>query len=174
MVKIKEIMKKHVVTAPTSVTLSDAAKIMTNNRIGSVVLVEKNKAVGIVTTEDITHAVAKGLDIKKTKIPGREKKKFLTAGPEDDLLKVTMLMVKAGIKRVPIVSGDKLVGIVTDKELLLTSPGLINVLSEKLKARISRVANPYEEISGICEECEDYSDSLVSVAGRWVCEECRE
>ncbi len=174
MVKIKEIMKSHVVTASTKITVSAAAKVMTNNRVGSVVIMEKNRPVGIVTTEDITHAVAKGMEIRKAKAFGLGKKMFLTAGPDDDILKVTRLMVKAGVKRVPIVLSGKLVGIVTDKELLLTSPELIDILSEKLKARVERVANPYEEISGICEECEDYSDGLVNVSGRWVCEACRE
>jgi CBS domain-containing protein len=176
MVKVKEIMKKYVITVEPDLTMSDAAKIMSNNRIGSVIVMKNNKPVDIITTDDITTVVARGLDPKKLKIKNfkkREKKKFITASPDEDILKVTKLMVKEGIKRVPIVKNGKLIGIVSDKEILSASPELIDILSEKLKARIERVAEPGETISGICEDCEAYSDSLVNVGGRWLCEECR-
>lgn len=176
MVKVREIMKKYVITVDPDVTMSDAAKIMSNNRIGSVIVMEDDKPVDIITTEDITTLVARGLNPKKTKIKDfekKDKKKFITASPDEDVLKVTKMMVKEGIKRVPIVERGKLVGIVSDKEILSTSPELIDILSEKLKARIERVAEPGETISGICENCEAYSDNLTNIDGRWLCEECR-
>ncbi|MBI4173933.1 MAG: CBS domain-containing protein [Candidatus Aenigmarchaeota archaeon] len=174
MVKVKEIMKRHVVTVSPTISVKDAATIMTNNRIGSVILVDKGRPVGIVTTEDITTVVAKGKDPKKLKVKDIKKERFITVVPEEDILKISRIMVKEGVKRVPVVKDGKLEGIVTDKELLLTSPELIDILSEKLKARVERVANPTESISGICEECSDYSDGLQNIGGRWLCEGCRE
>lgn len=174
MVKVKEIMKKYVVTADPEITISNIAKIMTNNRIGSVVIVKNNKPIGIITSEDITTIVARGMDPKTVKAKDIKKRRFITASPNDDILKVTKIMVKNGVKRLPIVKNGKLLGIVSDKELLSTSPELIDILSEKLKARIERVANPVEIISGICENCESYSDELKNVGGRWLCEGCRE
>lgn len=174
MVKVKDIMKKYVVTADPDVSISNAAKVMTNNRIGSVVLTRKERPVGIITSEDITTVVARGKDPKKTRARELKKRKFISASPEDDVLKVTRLMVKSGVKRLPIIKGGKLVGMVSDKEILSTSPELIDILSEKLKARIERVANPIEAISGICEECESYSDELRNIGGRWLCEGCRQ
>lgn len=50
---------------------------------------------------------------------------------------------------------------------------MIDVLSEKLKARVEMVARPNAVISGICENCEGYSDTLVNLAGRWLCEDCK-
>jgi ribosomal protein L37AE/L43A len=50
---------------------------------------------------------------------------------------------------------------------------MIEVLSEKLRARVEMVASPDERISGMCEECDDYSDDLRNVVGRWVCKQCR-
>lgn len=174
MTNVKEIMKVNVVTVSPEISARDAAKIMTNNRIGSVVIITDSKPLGIFTTENITTIVARGQDPKSVKLKDFTKNKFITASPDDDILKITKLMVKAGVKRIPVVKNGKLVGIVTDKELLTTSPELIDILSEKLKARIERVANPSEEISGICESCESYSDSLRNIAGRWMCDECRE
>ena len=172
--KVKEIMKKYVVTVDPKLTLGDAAKIMTNNRIGSVVVVDKGKPVGIVTNEDVVKIVASGKSPSKIKISDlKPVRKLVTASPDDDMLKVTRIMIKQGVKRIPIINNGKLEGIVSEKEILLVSPELINILSEKLKNRVDRVAKPNESISGICEECEAYSDELKNRGGRWVCEDCR-
>jgi len=174
MVKVNEIMKRSVVTIDPELTLADVAKIMTNNRIGSVIIMEKTKPVGIVTDDDIVGAIARGKDPKKVKVKSLQKKmNFVTASPDEDVLRVTKRMVKTGIKRIPVIKSGKLVGIVSDKEVLLISPELINVLSEKLKMRVDAVANPDQEISGICERCEAYSDNLKNIGGRWLCEDCR-
>ena len=72
------------------------------------------------------------------------------------------------------IKNGKLQGIISDKEVLLTAPELLEIMSEKLRARVDRVAQPDQEISGICEDCESYSDELKSVSGRWLCEDCRQ
>jgi CBS domain-containing protein len=174
MVKVHEIMKRSVVTIDPELTLADVAKIMTNNKVGSVIVMNGANPVGIVTNEDIVGAIARGKDPKKVKVKGLEKKmKFVTASPDDDVLKITKKMVKIGIKRIPVIKDNKLIGIVSDKELLLVSPELINVLSEKLKIRVDAVAQSDQEISGICERCEAYADNLKNIGGRWFCEDCR-
>lgn len=174
MVKIKEIMKKSVVTIDPDLTLADVAKIMTNNRVGSVIVMENSKPVGIVTDDDIVGSIARGQDPKKIKIKKLKKRmRFVTTSPDEDVFKVSKKMVKNGVKRIPVLKDGKLVGIVSDKELLLMSPELIEVLSEKLKMRVDSVARFDQSISGICERCEAYSDELKNVGGRWLCEGCR-
>ncbi len=175
MVKVQEIMKKSVVTVDPELSLSDVAKIMTNNRIGSVIVMEDSKAVGIVTDDDIVGTIARGKDPKKVRVRDLKKRLgFITASPDEDVLRISKRMVKTGVKRVPVIEKGKLIGIISDKELLLMSPELIEVLSEKLKMRVDSVARPDQEISGICERCEAYSDNLKNVGGRWLCEECSE
>jgi CBS domain-containing protein len=174
MVKVKEIMKKYVITVDPEISVSDVAKIMTNNKIGSVILMVNMKPVGIVTADDVVSVVARGQDPKQTTLNDLPKRKLITASPEDDVLKITKRMIKVGVKRMPVLKDGRLEGIVTEKEILLVSPELIDILSEKLKMRVSSVANPDEVISGICETCEAYSDDLQNISGRWLCEDCRE
>ena len=174
MVKVKEIMRTYVVTVGPDFTMDAIAKIMSNNKIGSVVILEKQKPVGIVTSEDIVSVVSKGSSPKKVKAADFLKREFVTASPDDDILKVTKKMVEKGIKRVPILRQGRLEGMLTDKEILISAPEMVDILSEKLKARVEKVAKPDEVISGICEGCEEYSDDLHSVAGRWFCEDCRD
>ncbi|MEM5797796.1 MAG: CBS domain-containing protein [Candidatus Aenigmatarchaeota archaeon] len=173
MIKVQEVMKKGVITANQNITIEQAAKIMTTNKVGSVVIMEGERPVGIVTSEDIVTVVANGLSPKRTKIKDLKKRPLVTAVPSESILDVAKRMVKTGYKRIPVVHGGRLVGIVSDKEILITTPELIDILSEKLKARASIVAAPKQVLSGICENCGGYSDNLKLIAGKWLCEDCR-
>jgi CBS domain-containing protein len=173
MVKVKSIMKTRVITADPGLNISDAAKIMTNNRVGSLVVMRNKRPVGMVTDGDIVGVVASGKNPKVVKIGDIPAKKgFVTASPEESIEQITRKMIKSGVKRVPVIKDGRLLGIVSDKEILLVSPELIDVLSEKLKMRVDAVADPEREISGICEDCGDYSDRLKNVGGSWLCEDC--
>ncbi len=178
MVKVKDIMKRFVVTAEPDITLAEAAKIMTRNRVGSVVIVDEkdhSKPIGMVTNEDVVGAIAAGKDPAKVRAKDIKKRNLFFVSPDEALNNATKKMIKTGCKRMPVVDRNgKLVGIISEKEVVLVSPEMLNILSEKLKMRVESV-NPVEgTISGICEGCEGYSDNLKNVAGKWLCESCRE
>ena len=174
MVAIRNIMRTKVITVSPSASLYTISKILSNNRIGSVVVVDRKKPVRLITESDIVHALAHDKDLKKTKANDLKKKPLVSAHPSEDLLEVARKMIKSGVKRLPIIdSSGKLVGIVSEKEILLAAPELIEVLSEKLKSRLDRVADTGQEISGLCENCGSYSDDLEHTQGRWFCEDCR-
>ncbi len=175
--KVKDVMKRHVVTVDPNMNMSVISKILTNNRIGAVVIVNKGKPIGMVTTNDIVTLIAKDRDPKKVKAGKywkERKRPFLTVPPNESIMKVTKKMIKTGIKRFPVIEDGKLKGIVSTKEILLVSPELIEILSERLKARVDAVARPEQRISGLCEKCGEYSDDLRNIEGRWFCPDCRE
>lgn len=175
MMEVKTVMKKHVVTIDPETTMSIVSKILTNNRIGSVVIMDKGQPVGMVTTNDIVTLVAKDKNLNKIKAGQywKDKKKpFLFVGPDERISKVAKKMIKTGIKRFPVVENGKLKGIISSKEIILVSPELLEILSEKLKAKVDAVARPEQSISGLCERCGEYSSRLRNVNGRWVCSEC--
>ncbi|MEM5871876.1 MAG: CBS domain-containing protein [Candidatus Aenigmatarchaeota archaeon] len=177
MIKVKDVMKKHVITADPNMSMSTIAKILTNNKIGCVVLLENNKPIGIVTTNDIVSLVAKEQNLKKIKAGEywkSLKRPFITISPNESLFKVAKKMIKTGYKRLPVVENNELKGIISTKEVLMVSPELIEILSERLKARAELVARPEQIISGICEICGEYSDNLRNVSGRWICPECKD
>ena len=179
MVRVKEVMKKEVITIAPDRTVSDAAVIMTNNRVGSLVVIDKDgKPVDMVTESDVTTLVAKGLNPKRFKISGLKdiklhKKVLVTANPNDNVLNVAKIMVKNGVKRVPVLDNGKLVGIIADKEILIISPELIEIMSEKIRYKVRAVPGPRQTISGLCEDCGGYSDELRQTRQGWICPECR-
>ena len=176
MVKVKEVMKKRVMTAGLDTNMYEISKTMTKNRIGSVIFLKDGDPIDIVTTDDIVGMVAQGKDPKKTFVKDISKKRrdLLTVSPEDNILAIAKKMIKLGVKRFPVVDKGRLVGIISDKEILLVSPELIEILSEKLKERVESVPGfDSTEMSGLCESCGQYSDELKSIDGIWVCRECR-
>ena len=174
MKKISAIMRFPVITATPEATVDSIARIMTNNRIGAVVIMDNAKPVGIITGDDVVSAVAKGPSAVKSSVRPLLKRPFVSLSPDDDILKATKMMIKQGKKRIPVVKDNKLVGIISEKEILLTAPELLTVLSEKLKASVERVPRQDGQITGLCEECEEYSEELENQNGRWLCEDCRE
>jgi CBS domain-containing protein len=179
-VKVREVMKKDVIKISPDATVADAAKIMTNNRVGSLVVVGNgDEPKDLVTESDVTTVVARGLDPKDVKISDFKKnnikkmKRLVFVKPDDNILQVAKIMVKNGIKRVPVVDKGKLKGIIADKEILLISPELIEIMSEKMKERIAMVPTSDQIISGLCEDCGGYSDDLQQFGNRWICSECR-
>lgn len=175
--KVQNIMKKHVVTVDPKVDLGTVAKILTNNRVGSVIVMEKGKPVGMITDTDIVTAIANGRKPEKMKLRDMRKlrkKEFITVSPHEQINKVAKKFVKTGRKRFPVVENGELKGVVSSKEILIVAPQLLEVLSEKLRAKVDSVARPEQQISGICERCDEYSDELKNTDGRWLCPECRE
>jgi CBS domain-containing protein len=177
MMKVKDVMKKHVVTVDPDMNMSTISKILTNNRIGSVVIMDKGKPIGMVTTNDIVTLIAKSRDPKNVKAGKYWKERnrpFITVSKDESIMKVAKKMIKTGLKRFPVVESGELKGIISTKEILLVSPELIEILSEKLKSKVDAVARPEQTISGLCEKCGEYSDELKSIEGRWICQDCRE
>ena len=176
MIRVKDVMKKHVVTVDPKMNMSIIAKILTNNKIGCVVIVSNNRPIGLVTTNDIVTLVARDKDLKKVKAGDfwkNIKRPFITVSSEESIFRVAKKMIKTGYKRFPVVENSELKGIISTKEVLTVSPELIEILSERLKAKAEAVSRPTQIIAGICEMCSEYSDELRNVDGRWVCSECR-
>lgn len=60
---VKEYMKSNVITVDKNTILKDVAKIMTENNIGSVIVIDNGKPVGIITERDIVRAIGKNKDL---------------------------------------------------------------------------------------------------------------
>jgi CBS domain-containing protein len=111
---VSEVMNR-VATISKNITLRHAAKIMSREGIGSLVLMKGDKAKGIVTERD----VIKNIDKIDRKISTVVSKKLITVDGWEELEQVAKVMKKNGIKRV-LVRGKKreLIGIVTATDMI--------------------------------------------------------
>ncbi|MBU3145456.1 CBS domain-containing protein [Clostridium sp. CF012] len=112
--KISEIMTKDVISLSVDDTVEHAAGLMKEHNIGSIPVSTKEKIVGIVTDRDIIlRCVAEGKDLKVQKV-----REIMTSNPVvgDENLNVddaARIMSERQIRRLPIVSDNTLVGMVS-------------------------------------------------------------
>ena len=116
---LKGIITTPVITTDIDSSVKKAAKIMTEKRIGSIVVTEKGKQVGIVTERDILQrVVAKGLDALKVKIERIMSQPLVTVDEKMTILQAIRTMEKRQVRRLLVVRNSRLVGIATQRDLL--------------------------------------------------------
>ncbi|MDI6826278.1 MAG: CBS domain-containing protein [Candidatus Aenigmarchaeota archaeon] len=127
---VKQAMVKNVLMINPDATIRDAARIMSQQRVGSLVVLEKGKLVGIITELDIIWKVVAGeLDPKATLVRDVMTKKVVTIRADQTLEDATHLMVENNIKKLPVLEDDKIVGIITATDVISIQPKLIESLA---------------------------------------------
>jgi CBS domain-containing protein len=128
---VKQAMTKNIIVIHPDTTIKDAAKVMTQHRVGSLVVVDGNKLVGIITELDIIWEVVAGdLDPKITLVKDVMTKEVVTVKSNQTLEDATELMVENNIKKLPVLEGNKLVGIITATDLISVQPKMIEALAK--------------------------------------------
>jgi CBS domain-containing protein len=97
--------------------------------------------------------------------------------PDASLREAAALMLRSGVKRLPVIFQGKLVGIITDTDLVSgSSLGLNEILSDLLEMHKESIhlEQPRGVVRGICEVCSQLSDTLESVNGELLCWSCRD
>lgn len=116
---VPDIVKDQVIAlvAPT-VTVRDAAEIMTERHIGALLVGDGDKMIGIFTERDVlTRVVARGLDPDITVLEAVMTKNPDTVRPDEMALNALSRMRDKGYRHLPVVEDGKLVGIVSIRDL---------------------------------------------------------
>lgn len=113
-------MNRNIKTISKEENVLNAARIMKDNFIANLVVVENGQPVGIVTERDICYkVVALDKSSHSTKIEDIMTKTLITAKAEDTVSEVSRRMGLAKIKQIPIVDNNySLVGIITSSDLV--------------------------------------------------------
>jgi CBS domain-containing protein len=115
---IKDVMTREVRACEPNATIAEAAKVMAQEDIGPVPIVEDGRLVGIVTDRDIvTKVVAEGRDVNSTTVGDIASRDLVTVSPDDDLEDALGLLAERQVRRLPVVEGDRLVGIVAQADI---------------------------------------------------------
>jgi len=132
---VNDIMTSKVKTAEGTATILEAAVLMEKSKIGSLVITSRGVPVGIVTEGDISRAVAKKLDVEKTTLKSIMGQPLITAKREMRIEEAAKLMADSKIKKLPVVDYGKLVGVVTQTDIVGASFSLVTSLKEMVRAR---------------------------------------
>ncbi len=170
---LSDIMTSKVVTVDISERVEEALRLMVKFDIGSVVVVDKQKPVGIITERDVTRVALRGDSLLRLPARSLMSRPLQTATPDMEIWRIFEVMLKLGVRRLPVVENDKLVGIVTEKDL---TRWVLRVFYEPNLPEEVRtlIRNPsIEALAGRprCPSCGRYQDECICVRTQIASEE---
>lgn len=128
MLEVNGLTDRQPVIVDKTISIQNAAKLMTDEYVSSILVTDDNKLVGLVTDRDIkTRCVAAGLDYKKpvSLIMSDELKVISNSSLLSEAL---LLMIRNKVNHLPIIDNETAIGILTTSDVirhLSTSPALI-------------------------------------------------
>jgi CBS domain-containing protein len=141
--KVSEVMNRNLITMRPDGTVYEAAKLMKENNIGSVVIMEGSELKGIVTERDlITRYIAVGdgrrpEDVKVSEIMTKDP---VTIRDNTDIDEAARMMIERNIRRLIVVNYDgRVVGIISSRDILKVAPHIWFLLLQELRIAQSKV-----------------------------------
>ncbi|MEU4245387.1 CBS domain-containing protein [Actinoplanes sp. NPDC026619] len=124
MTTAREIMSPDVTCVAEKETLADAGRKMTELDVGSLPICgEDNRLKGMITDRDIvTKAIAQGRDPAQVAAGELAQGKPVTIGADDDVAEVLRTMAEHQVRRLPVIDGHRLVGIVAERVVHVADP----------------------------------------------------
>jgi CBS domain-containing protein len=176
---VKDVMSSPVVTTDEEAPSNKIAKLMSENKFGCVVVTNKDgKPLGIITERDLVlRVLAENLQPESVKAKDVMTSPLATIEPEATISEAARRMSRMDIRRLGVIYRGDLIGLVSSKDILGVMPELIEIIQERSK--IDSAGRADEEsgaeempLSGYCDRCGTYSESLKDQNGQYVCEDC--
>lgn len=115
---VKDIMSKNVILIDVAMTVKDAASMMNDAKIGSIIITKENIPVGILTERDFVTRIAGGAKPLSTLLSEVMSKPLLSISPDKTVWEAAEIMKNSEIHKVVVQDGNNLVGIVTATDLI--------------------------------------------------------
>ena len=173
-VKVEDVMSSPVITISDTDTVLAATKLMKKHEIGCVVVVDKSgKPLGLMTERDVVRRVA-ALDLLPSKVKAG---KSMSKPPStiDAAVNVTDAATKMRqlkIRRLVVLQGGKLTGIITSNDIVDITPALLDVMAEKSQIAPVQKTKETATLSGYCDKCGSWADEMKSQDGQFLCDDC--
>jgi CBS domain-containing protein len=115
---VKGVMSAPVIHVAPNATVGQALRTMIDHDIGSVIIAEGESVVGIFTERDLTRRILDESGLLDRRVHEVMSSPVTTVGPEDEVVFIFSLMADRKIRRLPVVEDGRLIGIVTERDLL--------------------------------------------------------
>jgi CBS domain-containing protein len=114
---VRELMSLKVTTLSPKRPTFDALRAMISHDYGCIVVTERGKVVGIITERDIVQKITKSFDYLNRPLSETASKPVISILPETPVWEAFTLMLRKGIRRLPVIKNEKLEGLVTERDL---------------------------------------------------------
>ncbi|MFC2143140.1 cyclic nucleotide-binding/CBS domain-containing protein [Candidatus Aenigmatarchaeota archaeon] len=136
--EVSEFMNKNVKIVTSDTKIKDAAQILLEKKIGSVVVVDKEEISGIVTERDVIKVFTKEIT-RNDPVSKIMTKKVIAIEPATDIIEAIDIMAEHSIKKIIVVEEGQLIGIVTATDILKN-------IDESNKELLYRLAEVYSSM----------------------------
>lgn len=131
---VRDIMSRNVKTVRPDDTALDAVRKMNKFRIGSVIVVNSGRPVGIITERNILQKIVEPRhDPATIKAKDIMTRPLITIDPHTAIDEAAKIMATKTIKTLPVVEKDKILGIITSSDIVRNSPTQLSILDELLR-----------------------------------------
>lgn len=118
MTQIRDLMTENPSSCERGTPVAEAAKVMARENVGSVPVVVGGRLVGVVTDRDlVVRLLAEGRDPQSTTVGEIASSEPVTLSPDDGLDQALQLLARHQVRRLPVVEGERLVGIVAQADI---------------------------------------------------------
>ncbi len=118
MTQIRDVMTSNPKSCSSNASITDAARAMSSQDVGPIPVVDGERLVGLLTDRDIVvRVVAEGRDPQSTTVGEVASSDLATVSPDENLDRALQLLAERQIRRLPVVEGEKLVGIVAQADI---------------------------------------------------------
>jgi CBS domain-containing protein len=138
--RIGDVMTGTVVTAARSATLADVATLMRDRNVGSVVICEGGRPQALITDRDVALAVGANGAERSAEVDSHATRPLITGDADMDIEEAAALMVQHRVRRLPVLTGGELTGIVTLDDLAVRVGDV--KLASQMTADVARAALP--------------------------------
>jgi len=117
--QVRDAMSKAVLTVGPEHTLRQTARLMTDRRVGSAIVVDPDGAgAGIITERDVLYAVGAGLDPDVERTAAHVTMDVVYAGPDWTIAEAAAAMVRGGFRHLVVLDGDEVLGVISVRDIL--------------------------------------------------------
>ncbi len=173
-ITVEEVMSKNPKIVSGELSVEEGARILRELSISTLLIEENKRIVGIVTDRDfVTKVVAEGLPLN-TELREIMSSPVIMIPHNERLEDAARIMTRRRIRKLPVIKGEKIVGILSENDIARISPDLIALAQEyaKIHSENSEEERTREYLAGKCEVCGQYSLRLTMYNGMLVCPEC--
>lgn len=129
---VKDVMTNKIVSIDSNETIESASKKYRDLKIGCLMVTNGDDVVGIVTERDfIERTICMGIDPKTTKIKEIMSSDIKTINSENCIADAVDILKKNKIKKLPVVSNNRIVGIITITDIAYSRPNIRGFLEKK-------------------------------------------
>jgi CBS domain-containing protein len=116
--RVEDVMTPAPRTVASSASVVEAARLMRDEDVGALPVADDGQVVGVVTDRDlVVRVLAEGADPESTRVADVTSGGTVTVTPDQDLEEALRLMASHQVRRLPVVEGDRLVGILAQADV---------------------------------------------------------